>query len=369
MKLSPSLPSLLLLALSACAAGDAADVLASSASELSARRSTIIVHYPAGAGHSITVRGAAAGLTWWAGRPTAAGAEDTWVLPLDLEASVELKPLYDDATWAKGPNYALAPGQTLDVWPVFFHEGGRLERRARWHTEQLPDRDVVVYLPPSYDENARERYPVVYMHDAQNLFDDAGAFGGVAWDVAGAMNRGFQGASIHEAIIIGLDNTSARMWEYTPTSGGGGGGGASRYVDFVAHEVKPAIDRDFRTFPEREHTGVIGSSLGGLVSAFAGITQADTFGLVGAVSPSTWWDGRWIVGQVRSAATLPMRVYVDSGDSGPSRDDVINTAELARAYRERGADLRYVVQPGASHNERWWRERLPSALGFLLGGR
>jgi predicted alpha/beta superfamily hydrolase len=287
------------------------------------------------------------------------------VLSVDLESAIELKPLFDDAVWSKGPNYRLEPGQTVEIWPVFFHDGGRLERRADWRSPLLEhDRDVVFYLPPSYDENHRRRYPVVYMHDGQNLFHDRDAFGGVSWDVAGAMDRGFHDASIREAIVVAVDNTPARIWEYTPTDGGYGGGGAGGYLAFVADELKPVVDRDYRTEPGRATTAIAGSSLGGLVSAWAGVSRPETFGLVAAISPSTWWDGRWILAQVQGAEELPARVYVDSGE-----DDRANTTLLAETYRARGVELRHVVQPGAAHNEWYWRQRLPGALAFLLGPR
>jgi len=352
----------ILFALTACAAG--ANTETSEAMTIArAQRSTVVVHYPTGHGHRIALRGSGGGLDWTNGRDATWTEGDAWVLSLDLDAAIELKPLYDDGTWSKGPNYTLAPGQTLDVWPAFFHDNGRIERRARWHHEGLPDRDVVIYFPPSYDENWRERYPVVYMHDGQNLWDDASAFGGTSWNVRGAMDDGFANGTIHEAIVVGIDNTRSRFSEYTPGDGG------NKYLDFVANGLKPVLDRELRTLPARAHTGILGSSLGGLISAYAGLSRPDTFGLVGALSPSTWWNGTWIVGQVRNAATVPVRVYVDSGDSGTARDDVVNTAELARAYRDRQAPLKYLVQNGASHNEYWWRQRLPGALAHLLGPR
>ena len=363
-----------LLVLTSCAVDDRAELDRSAgggkADDARARRTTVVVHYPTGWGHRIELRGSGGGLDWWDGREARWTDGDRWVLALELEAPVELKPLYDDAVWSRGPNFRVEPGQTVDVWPVFFHDRGRLERRADWRSPLLDhDRDVVFYLPPSYDENLRQEYPVVYMHDGQNLFDDRGAFGGVAWDVAGAMDRGFADATIREAIVVAVDNSAARIWEYTPTDGGYGGGGADVYLDYLADELKPVVDRDYRTMPGRETTAIVGSSLGGLVSVWAGVSRPDTFGLIGALSPSTWWDGRWILAQVREAPELPVRVYVDSGDSGTSQDDRANTALLADAYRARGAELRYVVQPGASHSEWWWRQRLPGTLAFLLGPR
>jgi predicted alpha/beta superfamily hydrolase len=333
-------------------------------------RATLVVHYPAGWGHQIAVRGSGAGLDWGRGQAARWTEDDAWVLDLSLETPVELKALHDDRTWSRGPNYVLAPGQTLHVWPRFFSDRGRLERRAGVGSGYLAQpRDVTIYLPPSYDENWRARYPVVYMHDGQNLFEAKNAFGGVSWDVPGAMDRGAGDGSVREAIIVGIGNTRERIHEYTPTDGGYGGGGADDYLAFIALELKPLIDRDYRTLPGREQTGLVGSSLGGLVSLWGGISRADDFGLIGALSPSTWWDGTWILEQVRSSERLPVRVYVDSGNSGASQDDAANTALLAQAYRDRGAELGYVLQAGASHNEFWWRQRLPGALAFLLGPR
>jgi predicted alpha/beta superfamily hydrolase len=326
----------------------------------------VVVHYPTGFGHRISLRGDGAGLGWDVGHDATWTLGDRWTLDLRPAKTIELKPLFDDATWARGANWTLAPGQTLDVWPTFFHDGGRLEDRADLATAH----DVVVYLPASYDENAAERYPVVYMHDGQNLFDDAKAFGGVSWDVAGALDRGTADATIHDAIVVAIANTAARISEYTPVVDPSyGGGGADAYLALIADQLKPRIDRDYRTLADRGHTAIVGSSLGGLVSVHAGVTRPEVFGLVGALSPSTWWDGTWILPRVAAERTDPARVYVDSGDAGDSQDDQANTANLAQIYRTRGATLDYLVQHGALHNEFYWRQRVPGALAFLLGPR
>jgi len=142
-----------------------------------------------------------------------------------------------------------------------------------------------------------------------------------------------------------------------------------------AEELKPKVDAEFRTMPARETTALMGSSLGGLISSYAGVTHADTFGMIGAMSPSTWWADQAILGLVRAspASPRPLRVYLDSGDSGVDDDDVTQTAKLAEVYRAlgyvEGRDLKYVVQKGAVHNETYWAQRLPEALHFLLGPR
>lgn len=335
----------------------------------------VVVHYDVGFGHRITVRGSAGPLSWSTG-VDATWQAGNWVLDLDLSAGpVELKPLVDDTTWAAGPNWQLAAGQVLDVWPFFFHTGGVVKKWGDWASTALGNtRGVWVYYPPSYDENPAERYPVVYMHDGQNLFDDSTAFGGISWKVQGAMDQGASDASIHEALVVGIENTSARLDEYTPVfdPSENAGGKGDVYLQAIIQDLKPQIDASLRTLPDRSHTAIAGSSLGGLISAYAGDKYPETFGLVGALSPSTWWDGTWIIATTAATAhapVQPLRVYVDSGDSGTSQDDMVNTAKLAQTYRDLGIPLDYVVQAGASHSEYWWRQRIPGGLGFLLGPR
>ena len=364
---------------------------------------TVRVHYPAGA-RTVSLRGSGGGLSWTAGAAMTAGADDTWTWSVDgLAETIELKPLLDDSTWARGANYHLAPGQTIELYPHFTSTHGQVTVLAqRFHSTALnDDRTIRAYLPPSYGENTRARYPVVYMHDGQNLFDPALAFGGVEWrvdeafDAAGESGRCRDGASCtndgacggggggvcattREAIVIGIDNAPDRIWELTPTvdSSVGDGGGADTYLRMITTELKPMVDGMLRTAPGPADTAIVGSSLGGLVSAYAGVREPDVFGLVGALSPSTWWDDTVIIDDVAASAGAtprPLRVYVDSGDSGPSRDDVTNTTALAQAYDDLGytpgVDLEHVVQAGASHNETYWAQRFPGAMAFLLGAR
>jgi predicted alpha/beta superfamily hydrolase len=213
------------------------------------------------------------------------------------------------------------------------------------------------------------------MHDGQNLFDATRASYG-EWRVDETFDAAAEDGSIREAIVVGVENTARRIWEYTPTRDDelGDGGGGDLYLRMLIEELKPRIDGALRTLPARETTAILGSSLGGLISAHAATTSTATFGLVGAMSPSTWWDGAVLLDEVaatKGKSPRPIRVYVDSGDAGPSRDDVVNTAKLAAAYRDvgfvEGADLLYVVDAGAEHNETYWAKRLPGALRFLLG--
>ena len=340
---------------------------------------TVRVHYPAGS-HTLAIRGDGAGLTWDAGQPFAAGPDDTYSFTVaDLAAPLEFKPLVDDATWSRGPNYKVAPGTTVDVYPHFTTVTGTVEKLiATFHSTTLGnDRAVWAYLPPSYAENTRARFPVLYMHDGQNLFDPALAFGGNEWKVDETLDAAAEDGSIEELIVIGVENTAQRIYEYTPTTdpSTAGGGGGDQYLAMLVTELKPQIDAMLRTVPDRAHTGLLGSSLGGLISAYAGVKQPDVWGIVGAMSPSTWWNSEVIIGDVGGMpmGARPARVYVDSGDSGTSNDDVTNTNQLAATYVNigytSGVDFLHVVQAGGQHNEVYWAERLPGALQFLFGPR
>jgi predicted alpha/beta superfamily hydrolase len=340
----------------------------------------IRVHYPAGS-HALALRGSAQPLDWSAGVPLVAGADDTWTWSsTTLQAPLEWKPLLDDATWSRGPNYHVEPGQTVDAWPHFTTVQGQVVKLiASFHSTHLPDdRAIWAYLPPSYDENTRATFPVLYMHDAQNLFDPATSFTGVEWGVDETLDAAAEDGSIRETIVIGLENTAARMYEYTPTRDAtvGDGGGADLYLALIADELKPVVDGMLRTRPERGETGIMGSSLGGLVSAYAGLKRPEIFGRVGAMSPSTWWDSLVIIGDVtasKGAAQRSAPLYVDSGDSGTGNDDVTDTDTLATTYLSvgyvEGTTFHHVVQPGGQHSETYWAQRLPGALQFLLGAR
>lgn len=337
----------LLLLLAGCAGSTAAtgtdDLVASEAMR---------VHYPVGWGHRITIH---CSDDWDRTIEAAWTADDVWVA--SVPAGSTCKPLLDDTTWSIGPNYP-----TGDVWPHFWHATGTVSRT------ELGGRGAWLYRPPSYDENPRQTYPVVYMHDGQNLFDDRASFGGVSWNVGGAMDDGIDRGTIAEAILVGVENTGARMDEYTPVPDPDHGGGkAAAYLALLVDVVKPAVDAEERTKPDAAHTAIVGSSLGGLVSVWAGLVRPDVFGLVGALSPSTWWANGWLIEQSEAvAAPTIARLYLDSGNAGPSGDDVANTSRLAAVWETKPVALRHVVRDGASHSETWWRQRIGGALGFLL---
>jgi predicted alpha/beta superfamily hydrolase len=336
-------------------------------------KTIIHVHYPAGS-KAIALRGSIAPWSWDKGVAMKPEADDTWTLEAEIKSDAEYKPLLDDATWARGPNYKIKAGTTVDIYPHFTQVKGKFEKRwPAFASKSLKTRGVYVYYPPTYLENTRAKFPVVYMHDGQNLFDASTAFGGNEWKVDETMDAAAEDGSIREAIVVGPENTADRMYEYTPTKNASypSSGGGDVYLAFLVDELKPKVDAELRTLPARESTVVIGSSLGGLISAYAGVKKPTTFGLIGAMSPSTWWDNKAILKIVEGSTDKPLKVYVDSGDSGASSDDRDNTKLLADTYKTlgfvEGSTLKYVVQSGATHSEVYWAQRLPGALAFLLG--
>ncbi len=374
---SRALPALALaLTLASCAISTAEDDelgQGEGPAQTAATTATVLVHYPTGWGNRITLRCGGGGRSWNTTIETTWTTGDIWRVTLSTTVQLECKPMFNDVNWAIGPNWKVNPGTSVDMWPFFFHTTGRITRTPNWYSNVLGDsRAIWTYYPPSYDENPARRYPVVYMHDGQNLFYDSYAFGGVSWAVGGAMDAGAQNGTIREAIVIGIDNDVDRISEYTPVPDPSyGGGNAAKYLQFIITELKPQIDAQLRTLTTADQTAIVGSSLGGLVSAWAGLTRPDVFRLVGALSPSTWWNNTWIIGQTTAATgPFPSRVYIDSGNAGSSGDDYVNTTNLANAWKQKsGVAVQHLIQSGATHSETYWRQRIPGALAFLLGPR
>src|SRR5882672_2277894 len=242
-------------------------------------------------------------------------------------------------------------------------------------------RDILVYLPPSYP-TANRTYATLYMHDGQNLFDEATSFAG-EWRVDEALEALAKDGI--EAIVVGIPNTGAnRLGEYSPFHDARlGGGRASDYVKFIVETVKPLVYSAFRTTGEREGTATIGSSMGGLISLYAFFERPDVFGAVGAVSPSVGFSRGAMIDYLERARFAAGRIYMDVGTrEGRPRDrdpldaprrpaayvQMVRDARdllVRKGYRE-GRDLLYVEEEGAVHNEAAWAARLPQILRFLL---
>lgn len=257
--------------------------------------------------------------------------------------------------------------QGIQVPPRRKRPQGRVERVPAGPESPGLDRDLAVYLPPSYGETDR-RYPVLYMQDGQNLFDPEASFAG-SWRVDLAMN--WAAARRLEAIVVGVPNAGQeRIAEYSPfddPEAGPGRGG--EYVSHLAGTIKPLVDARFRTLPQRETTGVAGSSMGGLISLFAFFARPDVFGIMGALSPSLWFGERAIFGLLEAAPSQPGRLYLDVGrlEGAATLEDARRLRDLlsAKGYAQ-GAHLRYVEDRAGRHEEAAWGRRFRAALPFLL---
>ncbi len=237
-----------------------------------------------------------------------------------------------------------------------------------------PEREVHVYLPPGYDATDA-LYPVLYMHDGQNLMDaDSSAFG-VEWGVDETASWLINEGTVEPLIIVGIDSTPDRMDEYTPVVDlEYGGGGADDYGRFLVEELKPLIDSKYRTRKDAASTGLAGSSLGGLVSMYLGAEYDDVFGRIGVISPSVWWADRYIVEYVEGLdGKLPLNIWLDIGTEEGSGETVADTQMLRDALVAKGwvleTDLAYREYEGAEHDEASWAARFNDILAWLYPAR
>jgi predicted alpha/beta superfamily hydrolase len=258
---------------------------------------------------------------------------------------------------------------------------GELRRHEDFPSRFLDNRRTLfVYLPPDYGRDPRRRYPVLYLHDGQNLFDPAEAAFGVSWEAHHTADRLIGLGLVPPLILVGIANTPDRLDEYAPyrDAARGVGGQGGRYGRFVAEEVKPFVDRAYRTRPGREHTGVAGSSMGGLASLALARRHADVFSRCGVLSPSLWWCRSRLLREleVDNAWMKGVRFWLDTGtrEGGAAREcrsAVERARRLARGFERAGLaperDFCYREVEGGEHNEAAWAARFDRVLLFLFG--
>lgn len=265
---------------------------------------------------------------------------------------------------------------------------GTVHTCAEFASAHVAARRVDVWLPPSYAADPTRRFPVLYMHDGQNLFDPALSYTGIDWDVDGAITRLAAAGEIREAIVVGVWNTPRRLYEYMPTAPiadllpPAGADGmpppgvdlpvSDAYLRFLAEELKPFVDAGYRTLPGPADTLVMGSSMGGLISLYALAEYPGVFGAAGGVS--THWpagEGRvvdWLADHLPAPGSH--RLYFDHGDLGLDAEYAPHQARmdahLRRAGWTEGDDWMSRAFEDAEHNEAAWQARLEVPLRFLL---
>ena len=236
--------------------------------------------------------------------------------------------------------------------------------------------ELVVCVPPGYDTDTDRYYPVVYLHDGQNVFDEYPmAPFGVQWGVDTTARALIHAGALEPIILVAIGNAGRdRIDEYTPTRDAGhdAGGLADRYGQMLAYEIKPFIDRHYRTKRDAANTGLIGSSLGGLLTLHLGLTHPAIFGKLALLSPSVWWDDRWIVRQlVTNVGGRPdLTIWLDVGtlEKRMLRGARLLCRVLQRRGWRLGENLEYAEIEGALHDERSWGLRIGRVLRFLFPG-
>lgn len=301
--------------------------------------------------------------------------DDPTLTSLDVNCTVER--WADSATTPAGP--MATPAHTIT---------GDLRSHSDFESKILKNRrDILVWLPPGYDapENAERRYPALYLHDGQNVFDAATSFSG-EWRADETATLLINAGRIEPLIIVGIPNMgSGRIDEYTPTQAALPGASELRgglgldYARFLVEELRPFIDATYRTDPRAARTGVGGSSLGGLISLSICHDYPDVFGLCMAMSTSFWWDDNAIRSEYEADPGLArqVRYWLDAGsaEKGAGTSDsqtyVQGLYDFADVLEKAGLtyrrDYQYLVVEGAAHNEAAWADRFDDALIFLYG--
>jgi predicted alpha/beta superfamily hydrolase len=287
-----------------------------------------------------------------------------------------------------GASFTLAEGLPAPVPVTGPGVTGTVLRYADMPSAYVAKRNVDVWLPPGYAKDSAQRYPVLYMHDGQNLFDPATSYGKVDWAVDEAMTRLIGQGEVREAIVVGVWNTPKRRDEYMPQRPVHGKikfnvPGAEdldatdiisdRYLEFLVKELKPFIDATYRTLPGRADTLVMGSSMGGLISQYAMSQYPDVFGGAGCVS--THWPAGNGIALDDFAAHLPdPATHKYWFDYGTATLDALYEPYQQRAdeiLRKAGyvAGQNWITRKfeGAEHSEKAWRLRVDQPLVFLLG--
>jgi predicted alpha/beta superfamily hydrolase len=224
-------------------------------------------------------------------------------------------------------------------------------------------KQIWVYLPKNY-ENSKNAYAVIYMHDAQNLFDDKTSYAD-EWQIDEFLED-FEGT---QSIIVGIEHgNEKRLDELTPFSNEKyGGGEGDAYLQFIVDNLKPYMDKEFRTLKDATHTSIMGSSLGGLLSFYAVIKYPEVFGNAGIFSPSFWFSEAIYTFTASSTLTENSRFYFAIGTE-ESKTAVPDQQKMVHLLLEKGVSKENIVNkivPRGQHNESFWSSQFPDAYKWL----
>jgi predicted alpha/beta superfamily hydrolase len=253
----------------------------------------------------------------------------------------------------------------------------RLYRHTQFASRLIDEKhDFIVYVPRAFHQDPHRFFPVLFLHDGQNLFDpDTSYIKGNYWRVGETADALIESGEVEPLVIVGIyNNGPKRIDEYTPVEDRRlGGGKADAYGQMIVDELRPFIARQYRTLAGAENCGMGGSSLGGLVTIYLGMRYPDVFGKLAVLSPSVWWRDRVIlrfVEQLRQKTG--QRIWLDMG-TREGKHALPDTRALKRLLIKKGwrmgKDLEYHEIDGGKHSEYAWAERVGPLLKFLFPRR
>lgn len=244
---------------------------------------------------------------------------------------------------------------------------GKVEYHKDFQSSFLGNkRDIVVWMPNGYDssKNKNKRYPVLYMHDGQNILDPRTSYAGKDWRIDETLNKLIKQKKIKEIIVVGIYNSPDRLDEYSWSDKG------RNYLRFIIEEVKSFIDDKYRTLVNNENTAIMGSSMGGLISFYAAWHHPEIFSMAGCMSSSFYYNNDSSIKQVQDyeGSKKHIKFYIDHGEDGAIRGQRM-FVELSQKGYVIGKDIDYYYAPGAEHNEKEWAARLERPLLFFFGNK
>jgi predicted alpha/beta superfamily hydrolase len=325
-------------------------------------------------------------LNWNTGVEMSSQPNDLWTFnfkytPDMIGQTLEFKALLSDNQWMNGANAFVSLSDKnntkITAYPFFYSTQGQYQYIHNVFSPQLNNyRDLVIYTPPSYYENPYKVIQnVLVMHDGQNLFNVSTSFLGNSWLCQNTVDALVMEGNMDEIIIVGVDNTPDRIDEltYSYDSTVPGGGKGDLYLDFIETTVLPIIEKNFRVHTRvRNDLGILGSSLGGLISCYAVWTRSKVYSKGGCMSSSFWWNNEDFNNQILVNHPVPnsdVKIYIDSGDSGNDNDDEAQTKRVRDHFLKLGFtlndDLMYYLDHGGMHSETYWSKRFYIPMQFL----
>eukprot|EP01084_Bolivina_argentea_P114749 204237_1 len=361
---------------------------------------TVNAHYPTSKLHKtdyISLRGDTFGLNWNTGIRMTSPSNNLYTTTItgsitygtQNNHTFSCKVLINDKTWMIGVNamFSFIQNQTpntvtVNIYPFFTSYKGQYSIPIKnLHSPQLNNRrNILIYTPPSFYENPFKIYNnIIIMHDGENLCNASTSFGGTPWDIQDTIDQQVDQANIEEVIVIGVYNTGARIYEYDYSYdiNYGDGGGADYYMDFVIDTVIPTVkELDMmkgRINGNLSEFGVIGSSLGGILSCFMGWSKPDIFIKNGCMSSSFWWNNfdynTTIIHHKGVNDIMPQKIWIDVGSAESPIQiqgaEMVRDSLIALYGYKLGNNLQFFEQTGGQHNEYWWGKRFYRTMQFL----